>query len=315
MTKRVSRPIDPPDQATIERIVRAALAEDRAEHDVTTRALVPPGQRGRGVLRCKAAGVICGLDVAREAFAQRSAAVQPVQFEAQLADGEAVEAGAALATVEGPLRALLSAERVALNLLQRLSGVATLTRRFVEQAAAGGSASIIDTRKTTPGLRELERYAVRAGGGRNHRDTLADGVLIKDNHLAAGAKRGLGLADVVREARAGVPHTLRIEVEVTSVEEARAAIEAGADAILLDNMSASTLREAVATVRALEQRVLLEASGGVTLETVREIAGSGVDLVSVGALTHSAPALDISFEVESSELLSSESGSSELGAG
>ena len=274
-------------------IVAQALDEDRAQHDVTTRALVPPEQCGRGVLVMKQEGVVCGLEVVREVFAQLSS---QLALEVFIVDGSAVEGGERIAAVNGPLAPLLSGERVALNFLQRLSGIATLTRRYVRRAAEGGPAQVLDTRKTTPGLRELERYAVRVGGGRNHRNTLEDGVLIKDNHIAAAAQRGVGVADLVREARANAPHTLRVEVEADDEAAARAAVEAGADVVLLDNMSPQEMR------RVVESRgdgdVLFEASGGIRLETVREVAATGVHLISAGALTHSAPALDISLEVE-----------------
>ena len=285
-------PLAPPDPEAVRRVVRAALAEDRARHDVTTRATVPPGQRGRGAFLVKRRGVLCGLGAVREVFAQLDPGLA---LTALAADGEALEAGAIAAEVEGPLAPMLSGERVALNLLQRLSGVATLARAFVECAAEGGSAAVTDTRKTTPGLRELERYAVRAGGARNHRDTLADGVLIKDNHLAAARRRGVGLEALVAAARRAAPHTQRIEVEAADEDAALRAIAAGADAVLLDNMPPAEMARVAAAVGG---RALLEASGGVTLDTVREVAAAGVHLISVGALTHSAPALDISLEVD-----------------
>ena len=281
----------PPDAAALREAVARSLAEDRVSQDVTTLATVPPGQSGRGSLLIKQDGVLCGLDAVREVFRQLGG----VAVEALAADGDAVRSGQVVATVAGPLAPLLSGERVALNFLQRLSGIATLTRAFVERAAEGGAARITDTRKTTPGLRALERYAVRAGGAHNHRDTLADGVLIKDNHLAAAAARGVTLPQLLRAARERAPHTQRIEVEAPDVETALLAIEAGADIVMLDNMTVEAMREAVA---AAGGRALLEASGGVNLDTVREIAATGVDLISVGALTHSAPALDISLEVE-----------------
>ena len=284
--------LQPPDAAALRDAVARALAEDRVLQDVTTQATVPPDQSGRGALLIKQDGVLCGLDLIREVYRQLGGGV--VALEALAADGDAVSAGQVVATLAGPLAALLSGERVALNFLQRLSGVATLTRALVERAAEGGPARITDTRKTTPGLRALERYAVRAGGGHNHRDTLADGVLIKDNHLAAAAARGIALPELLAEARERAPHSHRIEVEAPDVETALLAIEAGADIVMLDNMPVAAMREAV---DAAAGRGVLEASGGVNLETVREIAATGVDLISVGALTHSAPALDISLEV------------------
>ena len=287
--------VAPPSPSAVRRAVRAALDEDRAEHDVTTRATVAPDQRGRGSFLVKQDGVLCGLEVARAAFEE----LDPrLDLEVLAPDGSAVERGHVVATIEGPLAQMLSAERVALNFLQRLSGIATLTRAFVERAAEGGPAEITDTRKTTPGLRELERYAVRVGGARNHRDTLADGVLIKDNHLAAAARRGVSVEDLVEETRRSVPHPMRIELEVPDAATALLALAAGVDLLLLDNMSPADMAHVVETAG---DGVLLEASGGVNLETVREIAATGVHLISVGALTHSAPSLDISLEVEAAD--------------
>jgi nicotinate-nucleotide pyrophosphorylase (carboxylating) len=286
--------VNTPPPAAWHPIVDLALAEDLAAGDVTSRVTVAADARAAGVIVAKAPGLVSGLPVAAAVFDR----VDPSStFRPHLADGDTVQPGDAVATVAGPARSLLAAERVALNLLQRLSGVATLTARYVA-AVAGTHARVVDTRKTTPGLRGLEKAAVRHGGGQNHRFGLGDGVLIKDNHLAAvgGPDR---VARAVRLARRDAPHTLRIEVEVTTVDEAREALDAGADAILLDNMTAAELRRAVDLVAG---RALLEASGGVTLETIRAVAETGVDLVSVGALTHSAPALDLSlnFEIEGS---------------
>ncbi len=284
----------PPDPTSIAEVVARALAEDRAEYDVTSRAVIPIEQEGNGTFLAKDAGVLCGLDAVVEAFGQMSTDIELDFF---MEDGAILEPGMEIAEVHGPLRPLLGAERVALNILQRLSGTATMTRRYVEEARRGGPARIIDTRKTTPGLRDLERYAVRVGGGHNHRNTLEDGILLKDNHIAAASLRGLGLAGVIAEARERSPHTLRVEIEVTSVEMAREAIEAGADIVMLDNMEVAAMQRAVA-LRQPGQRVLFEASGGVNLDTVRAIAATGVDLISVGALTHSAPSLDISLNLE-----------------
>ena len=284
--------VAPPDPDAVQRVVQAALAEDRARQDVTTRITVAPGQRGRGTFLAKQRGVVCGLDVVRETFTQLSA---DLVLDVRIPEGSPVEAGDEVAEVSGPLAAMLSGERVALNLLQRMSGTATMTRAFVERAAEGGAAEITDTRKTTPGLRELERYAVRVGGARNHRDTLADGILIKDNHVEAGVQRGLGLGELIAEARRLAPHTQRIEVEVPDAAIAREALDAGVDAILLDNM---TPAEMAAVAAEIGDRVILEASGGITLDTVREVAATGAHLISVGALTHSAPALDISLRIE-----------------
>lgn len=280
-----------PDPAQVYEVVRAALNEDGAYRDLTTQALVPPGQQGRGTFVAKGVGVVAGLPVAAAVFA---AVDEEIDFEPLVAEGARVEAGMSIATVAGPLAPILSGERIALNFLQRLSGIATETRAMAD-AVAGLPVRILDTRKTTPGLRALERYAVRVGGGQNHRFGLADGVLIKDNHLAAAQARGLSMADVIREARRAAPHTLRIEVEVTSVEQADAALAAGADIILLDNMSVRDMAEVVTSVRG---RALIEASGGITLENVKLVAQTGVDFISSGALTHSPKALDISLEVE-----------------
>ena len=272
------------------RLLDLALAEDIGGGDITSLVTVPAGLTARGTLLAKAPGVISGLSVAGEVFRRVDPAVD---FTPLLADGERVAAMTPVATVEGPARGILAGERVALNLLQRLSGVATLTARYAD-AVRGTKARIVDTRKTTPGLRALEKAAVRHGGGQNHRFGLTDGVLIKDNHLAAvgGPDR---VARAVQLARERAPHTLRIEVEVTTLAGLKEALGAGADIVMLDNMDVPTMREAVAITAG---RALLEASGGVTLDTVREIAGTGVNLISVGALTHSAPALDISLDVD-----------------
>ena len=271
-------------------IAELALAEDIGTGDVTTLATVPAEARARATVLAKAEGVVSGLDAAAWVFRRVDPAVA---FVPRMTDGDRIAPGDAIAEVSGAARSLLTAERVALNLLQRLSGVATVTARHV-QAVAGTGARVVDTRKTTPGLRVLEKAAVRHGGGANHRVGLADGVLIKDNHLAAigGNDR---ITRAIRQARAVAPHTLKIEVEVTTLDEAAEAVAAGADVILLDNMDIPTLRRAVALVAG---RAILEASGGITLATVRAVSETGVDLISVGALTHSAPALDLSLEFD-----------------
>ncbi|MFL5759696.1 MAG: carboxylating nicotinate-nucleotide diphosphorylase [Thermomicrobiales bacterium] len=269
-----------------EAIVDLALAEDVGTGDVTTLVTVPAGAHAEGEIIAKGKGIVSGLDVAAFTFHR----VNPmIAFSAHVLDSAKVEPGTTIAKVAGDARSLLMAERVALNLLQRLSGVATLTASYVE-AVGGTKARIVDTRKTTPGLRILEKAAVRDGGGHNHRVGLADGVLIKDNHLAAigGPER---IAKAVAQARERAPHTLKIEVEVTNLDEVREAVSAKADVILLDNMDLELMRKAVGIVSG---KAIVEASGNVRLETVRAIAETGVDLISVGALTHSAPALDIS---------------------
>ncbi len=282
-----------PPPHVIDDLVLGALEEDGAHDDVTTRAIVLGDQWGRGVFIAKDAGVVSGLPVAAAAMTSFD---EQVSFDALLDDGERVSAGTELAEVEGPLASILATERVALNFVQRLSGVATLTRQFCD-SVVGTKARILDTRKTTPGMRDLERYAVRCGGGHNHRFNLAAGVLIKDNHIAAAAQRGItDVGDVVLLARNSSPHTMRIEVEVTNLTQLSEALQGGADIILLDNMTPAQIREAVEKIAG---RALVEASGGVTMETVREIAEAGVGFISIGALTHSAPALDISLEVGS----------------
>lgn len=285
-----------PATETVAEIVALALAEDRVAFDVTTRATVPPDQPGEATLLMKQSGVVCGLVVFAEAFAQVS---PDVEVELLVDEGQWVKAGMTVAEIAGPLAAILSAERVALNLVQRMSGIATLAQQYQDKARDGGHARVVDTRKTTPGLRALERYAVRVGGAANHRNTLEDGVLIKDNHLAAAAARGVGIRALLAEVRQRVPHTLRIEIEVTTPEMAREALEGGADVVLLDNMTPDMMRGIVMEARAnaAYARVLFEASGGITLDTIKEVAAAGVDLISCGALTHSAPALDLSLEV------------------
>ncbi|MCH7812162.1 MAG: carboxylating nicotinate-nucleotide diphosphorylase [Chloroflexi bacterium] len=283
--------VSPPDPSLVERIVEAALEEDAARNDVTTSALIAPDQRGSATVIAREAGVIAGLPVAAAVFTALDASLQ---FEPLVPEGAAVGPDAGVARVAGSLAPILSGERVALNFLQRLSGIATATRQLVD-AVAGLSVRIVDTRKTTPGLRALERYAVRAGGGQNHRFNLSDAVLIKDNHLAAARNGGLSIAQVVQRARGTGPHTMRIEIEAATVAEAMQALEAGADIVLLDNMSEEEMRQVVA---ATNGRAVIEASGGVTLQNVRAIAETGVDLISVGAITHSAPALDLSLELD-----------------
>jgi nicotinate-nucleotide pyrophosphorylase (carboxylating) len=269
---------------TLERIVHAALAEDVGAGDVTTEATVPADATGAAAILVKESGVVCGLQPLELTFR----ALDPeLEFEAFVRDGDTVEAPALVARVSGSLRAILTGERVALNFLGRLSGIATLTRHYVDAVAATGAA-VLDTRKTTPGLRALEKHAVAAGGGRNHRFGLDDAVLIKDNHLRAAGS----IAEAVESVRKTTD--LPVEVECDTLEQVREALAAGVDAILLDNMTLDELREAV---RLVAGRARLEASGGVTLETIRAVAETGVDEISVGALTHSARSLDVSLEL------------------
>jgi nicotinate-nucleotide pyrophosphorylase (carboxylating) len=271
--------------ALIEDAVRRALAEDVGDGDVTTAATVPRAARGRARVTQKAPGVVYGLDVAERAFAALDPDVQVVR----LAEEGRWRDGGPVLDIEGSAAAILTAERTALNFLQRLSGVATLTARCVE-AVRGTGAIVLDTRKTTPGLRALEKAAVTAGGGTNHRAGLYDAILIKENHAALAG----GVGEAVRQAREHAPGLL-LEVECRTLDEVDEALSAQAPRILLDNMSPAQLRDAVAHVAG---RAELEASGGFTLETIREVASTGVQFVSVGALTHSAPALDLSLVLE-----------------
>jgi nicotinate-nucleotide pyrophosphorylase (carboxylating) len=274
--------------ADIRELVARALLEDLGSGDVTAEAVVPKDASGRATITQKAPGVLFGIDVAAEVFRQAGAGeLEAVAGESEWRDQVPTE----VARISGPARGLLAAERTALNLLGHLSGVATMTARFV-RAIDGSGARILDTRKTTPGLRALEKAAVAAGGGTNHRMGLYDAILIKENHAALAG----GVGEAVRRAREAQP-TLPVEVECRDLDEVRQGAEAGADRLLLDNMSPADLREAVAAAPG-SNGPELEASGGVTLETVAEIAGTGVDFVSVGALTHSAPNLDLSLTLE-----------------
>ena len=277
--------------AAVTALIDRALAEDRTSHDVTTDTLIPPGMPGAATLIAKSPGVLAGAEVARAVF-QR--AEPTLRGDLLMEDGAALRPGDAIATVEGPVGGILRAERCALNFLQHMSGIATETARYASEVAGTGAA-IVDTRKTVPGLRALQKYAVLVGGGRNHRMDLADGVLIKDNHIAALRAQEVGLAEIVRRAKAEAPHTLKVEIEVESMEEAREALEARADIILLDNMPPEEMRRVVEMIGG---RAVVEASGGITLETVREVAETGVDIISVGALTHSVTALNISLELD-----------------
>ncbi len=281
--------VEPPPPGAIEAIVRTALSEDRAADDITTQATVVANLSARGRLIAREAGVVCGLQIAAQLFATLDARVS---LTALVDEGAAVAAGTELATVEGPARAILSGERSALNLIQRLSGVATLTQRYVA-AIRGTNCRILDTRKTTPGLRDLEKYAVRCGGGTNHRRDLAVMAMIKDNHREALARQGMTLTEAVAAIRERSPDA-PVEIEVDALAELPAALDARPDWILLDNMTVAEMRQAVGVV---DGRARLEASGGVTLERVAAIAATGVDAISAGALTHSAPALDVSLDI------------------
>ena len=270
--------------------IGAFLNEDIGRGDITTQATVMRSQSAKGRFIAKEAMVVAGLEAAEAVF---STLDSQQQIEAFVSDGDEVEAGKVIARTTGFADVLLAGERLALNLMQRLSGIATMTRRFVE-AVEGTSAQIVDTRKTTPGLRMLEKYAVVAGGGRNHRFGLDDGVLIKDNHIALAG--GVGAA--VKSARQSVGHLHKVEVEVSTDRDLREAIESGADIILLDNQTPEATARLVALARELKPEVTLESSGGITLDNVRDYALAGVDLISIGALTHSARAVDISFKIQ-----------------
>ncbi len=271
----------------IDELLHRALAEDIGAGDVTTQALVPAHQLGVAGARAKQAGVLAGSAIAARVFSLLDGAVDASLL---LSDGELLTPGTTFLQVEGSLQAILTGERVALNILRHLSGIATLTRAFV-QAVEGTNARIIDTRKTTPGLRLFEKYAVRVGGGHNHRIGLFDGVLIKDNHIAACGS----VTAAVERARTSVHHLLKIQIEAESLEQVAEALEAGVDGILLDDMSPEMMATAVEMAQG---RAFTEASGGITLESVRDAARTGVDLISVGMLTHSAAALDISLDIE-----------------
>jgi len=270
----------------VEQAVATALEEDLGGvGDITTNTIIPPDAQGDASIIVRKPGVIAGLDLAAASFKSLD---PDVRFTRIVEDGSKVEAGATIARIAGKTRALLTGERTALNFFGRLSGIATLTAGYVA-AVEGTHAKIVETRKTTPGLRALEKYAVRCGGGTNHRFGLYDAVLVKDNHIAAAG----GLAEALNAVRTAVGHLVKIEVEVDTLDQLEKVLRFPIDAVLLDNMEAGTLKRAIALVKG---RVITEASGGVTLESVREIAKTGVDLISVGALTHSARSLDSSLE-------------------
>jgi len=281
----------PSNKLQTEEIIDRALAEDLVKGDVTTDALIPADRRGTGLIVAKKEGILAGINIAKQVFHR----VDPeLKVEVLLEDGAGVKPGSKVANVSGSIASILAAERVALNFLQRLSGIASETKRYVE-AVKGLPVRIMDTRKTTPGLRSLEKHAVKVGGGENHRMNLGDGMLIKDNHLAALRSQGLNIKQIVARARQNSPQRLPVEVEVATASEALEAAEAGADIVMLDNMSLEDMRKAV---KSIHGRALIEASGGITLDNVRAVAETGVDFISIGALTHSVTALDISLELE-----------------
>ncbi|MBA4534279.1 carboxylating nicotinate-nucleotide diphosphorylase [Brevibacillus halotolerans] len=270
----------------LQRKIEEWLFEDVGHGDITTMATIPADEKGTGILYAKKSGLIAGLDIAEQVF---HTVDHELSFQRFVTEGSQVQKGNVIAEVTGSVQAILTGERLALNLLQRLSGIATRTQLFVKEISHT-QARIVDTRKTTPGLRLLEKYAVRVGGGHNHRFALYDAVMIKDNH----SKGAGGIKEAVRKAREAIPHTMKIEVEAESLMQVEEALEAGADIIMLDNMSCDMMREAV---QIISGKAIIEASGGVTLETVRAIAETGVDVISVGGLTHSVAALDISLDL------------------
>lgn len=273
------------DYIGLDELLRSALKEDIGTGDITTLSCIPPENRSDAFFLAKEDGVVCGMDIAKRVFDLVDA---ETSFAALVKDGDSVKKGNIIATVSGPSRGILTGERVALNLMQRLSGVSTATKKAVD-AVNGTKARIVDTRKSTPGLRVLEKYAVRMGGGHNHRFNLSDGVLIKDNHISASG----GIKNAVSAARSAVPHVMKIEVETETLDEVREALEAGADIIMLDNMSLETMTEAVTLIG---NRALTEASGNMGEKNLADVAKTGVDLISIGALTHSVKSLDISLK-------------------
>lgn len=272
---------------SIRKLIQSALEEDISTGDITTTAVLTGNETGKATAFAKAELVAAGIDVFRETFLVLDSRIQ---FIGCCEDGQVVQKGGSLAEISGNLGSILTAERVALNFLQRMCGIATLTRQYVDEVK-GTHAKILDTRKTVPGLRSLDKYAVRIGGGRNHRFGLYDGVLIKDNHIAAAG----GISQALARVRGRFPHTLKVEVEVKNLSELEEAFASGADTIMLDNMTVGDMKKAVDIIR---RRVPLEASGNVSLANVRQIAETGVDFISVGALTHSVSASDISLKIE-----------------
>jgi nicotinate-nucleotide pyrophosphorylase (carboxylating) len=278
--------VTPPAPTILAKTVRRALSEDVDRGDVTTEACVEPTTIGTATLNVREPVVVCGLPIAEEVYAQLDLLVD---VESHVQDGDLVDAGAALATISGPATSILLGERVALNFMQRLTGVSTMTRRFVDALPDGSRTRIADTRKTTPGLRAFERYAVRCGGGHNHREDLGAAVLIKDNHIAAAG----GCTQAIKRARAYAPHTCRIECEVDTPAQLEEALAAGADIVLLDNFDDDAVRDALGVVGG---RALVEVSGGITLERVASLGALGIDVISVGALTHSSPSCDLGLD-------------------
>ena len=278
-------------EAQIDHIIDLALAEDLSHGDVTSEALIPSELQGKVSILVKAEGILAGGEVAKKVFLKVDPALK---VEVLIKDGSKIKSGDIAATIVGRVVSILKAERVILNFLQRLSGIATQTAQYIAKTHGAGI-KITDTRKTTPGLRLLEKYAVRMGGGQNHRFHLGDGILIKDNHLVALRALGMSLKDIVTKAKQNTPRGLKVEVEVNTTREALDAVEAGADIIMLDNMGLDEMRHVASLI---PSQIKIEASGGITLANVQTVAETGVNLISVGALTHSSKALDISLELE-----------------
>ena len=274
----------------IQNLIDAAFAEDLIVGDPTTDVLIPPGLTGQAALVTRDAGVLAGVDVATAVFQRFDPSLSA---ESLMPDGSSVSPGDSLARVSGSVASMLKAERTAVNFLQHLSGIASETRRYVD-AVTGLHAKIVDTRKTTPGLRKLEKYAVRMGGGQNHRQNLADGILIKDNHIQAMALQGLGIGDVVKRANARASHTIKVEIEVDTIAQLEEVLDAGADLVLLDNMSTEQMRKAVEITGG---RAVLEASGGINLKNISTYGKTGVDIISVGSITNSVKGIDMSLEI------------------
>ena len=275
----------------VDDIIDLALAEDTSHGDITSEVLIPPELNGKASVLIKEDGILAGGKVARQVFLRVDSALKVATL---IEDGSKVQSGDVIATISGSVISIFKAERTVLNFLQRLSGIASLTARYVAETS-GLAVDIVDTRKTTPGLRILEKYAVRMGGGKNHRLHLGDGILIKDNHLAAMRAMGMSLKDIAAEAKQNAPPGIKVEVEVNTTQEAMDAVKAGADIIMLDNMNIDEMKRVVGLVSG---QAKIEASGGITLANVRQAAMTGVDIISIGALTHSFKALDISLEFE-----------------
>ena len=275
----------------IDKLIDLAIMEDYSSGDATTQSLIPPDLPGEATLVSDEAGILAGLDISLKVFTKIDGNISITNA---IADGSQLDKGSQIATISGPLGSILTAERTSLNFLRKLSGVATETGRYVKEIAHT-HARIVDTRKTTPGFRTLEKYAVRMGGGVNHRQNLSDGILIKDNHRQTLSKHGLDLKNVILKAISNASHTIKVEIEVETIADVKIALDAGAGIILLDNMSLSDMASAVVLCK---DKAITEASGGINLSSVKDVAETGVDLISVGAITHSAPNLDLSMDIK-----------------